>query len=76
MSGDGWGDDGWEDFSTGSDERLEELKKQNEVLNQELDDLRALNVSGNCAHLTQLHHGRIAGPDNCFTKTIHSFSRE
>ena len=54
VSGDGWGDDGWGDFSTGSDERLEELKKQNEVLNQELDDLRALNVSGNCAHLTQL----------------------
>ena len=76
MSGDGWGDDGWGDFSTGSDERLEQLQKQNEILNQELDDLRALNVSGNCGYLTQLSYIKISGPDHYYTKTIHSFLPE
>ena len=80
MSGDGWGDDGWGDFSTGSDERLEQLQKQNEVLNQELDDLRALNVSGNCGQPDTIVRParpiKIVIPDHYLSKTVHSFLPE
>ena len=46
--GDGWGGDGWAEFSSSTDEKTEEDRRQNEQLRQELEHLRTVCQAGIC----------------------------